>query len=206
MVDGAQVPAVSPERRDGPLVCLCMIVRSERLVIERCLDAAWPLVDAISVCDTGSGDGTPGIIAAWLAAHRIAGRVHRHRWRDFGHNRTRSIQAAQRMLRRLGWDLRRTYLLFLDADMVLEIDPSFRRAALEADVYRVVQRNGRLLYPNVRLARASLDARFVGSTHEYFSAPSGTREETLATLSIDDQDDGGFKTDKLERDIRLLTE
>jgi glycosyltransferase involved in cell wall biosynthesis len=135
MVAGTPVRAVSPERRPDPRVCLCMIVRNERLVIERCLDAAGPLVDAISICDTGSDDGTPRIIAEWLGAHRTPGRVHRHPWRDFGHNRTRSIQAAQRMLRRLGWDLQRTYLLFLDADMVLEIDPAFRRAALEADVY-----------------------------------------------------------------------
>lgn len=182
-----------------------MIVRNERLVIERCLEAAASIVDAVSVCDTGSDDGTPDIIAGWLAGHRVAGRVHRHRWRDFGENRTRSIQAAQRMLRGLGWNLERTYLLFLDADMVLEIDPRFDRPQLVADAYRIVQRNGQLLYPNVRLARASLDARFVGATHEYFAAPPGATEAALATLSIDDRDDGGFKADKLERDVRLLT-
>jgi len=183
-----------------------MIVRNERRVIERCLDAARPVIDALSVCDTGSDDGTPGVIGDWLAAHGVAGRVHRQRWRDFGHNRTRAIQAAQRMLRGLGWDLSRTYLLFLDADMVLEVDPAFERGELVADVYRVVQRNGRLVYPNVRLARASLAGRFVGATHEYFAAPSGAREDALPTLSIDDRDDGGFKADKLERDVRLLTE
>ncbi len=182
-----------------------MIVRNERRIIERCLDAAAPIIDAVSVCDTGSDDGTPEIIAKWLVAHAVLGRVHRHRWRDFGHNRTRSIQAAQRMLRRLGWDLQRTYLLFLDADMVLQIDGGFRRASLEADAYRIVQRNGRLVYPNVRLARASLDGRFLGATHEFYSMPAGAREDALPTLSIDDRDDGGFKADKLERDIRLLT-
>jgi glycosyltransferase involved in cell wall biosynthesis len=202
---GAGTSAMSAERRDEPLVCLCMIVRNERLVIERCLDAAAPLVDAVSVCDTGSDDGTPDIVARWLAAHRVAGRVHRHRWRDFGDNRTRSLHAAQQMLRGLGWDLERAYLLFLDADMVLEIDPKFDRARLTADVYRVVQRNGQLLYPNVRLARASLAARFVGATHEYFAPPQGSSEETLTTLSVDDRDDGGYKADKLERDVRLLT-
>ncbi|MGH6689198.1 MAG: glycosyltransferase, partial [Gammaproteobacteria bacterium] len=204
MGDCAEVLAPSAARGDGPRISLCMIVRNERVVIERCLDAARPLVDALSICDTGSDDGTPRIIADWLATHAIAGRVHQHRWRDFGHNRTRSIEAAQGMLRDLGWDLARTYLLFLDADMVLEVGPGFGRGQLTADVYRVVQRNGRLVYPNVRLARASLAGRFVGATHEYFAAPSGVSEETLTTLSIDDRDDGGFKADKLERDVRLL--
>jgi tetratricopeptide (TPR) repeat protein len=182
-----------------------MIVRNERLTIERCLDAAAPLVDAISVCDTGSDDGTPDIVGRWLEAHRIAGRVSRHRWRDFGENRTRSIHAAQRLLRDLGWNLAQTYLLFLDADMVLEVDPGFRRTQLTADVYRVVQKNGNLVYPNVRLVRASLDARFVGATHEHFATPPGSSQETLPTLSIDDRDDGGFKADKLQRDVGLLT-
>ena len=182
-----------------------MIVRNERLVIERCLDAARPIVDALSICDTGSDDDTRPIIRRWLAERQIPGRVHRHRWRDFGHNRSRAIVAAQATVRRLGWDLADTYLLFLDADMLLEIDPAFRRADLQADVYRIVQRHGTLVYPNVRLARASLDARFVGATHEHFSAPAGTREEPLTTLTIDDRDDGGFKADKLERDVRLLT-
>jgi glycosyltransferase involved in cell wall biosynthesis len=188
-----------------PRICLCMIVRNERIVIERCLDAARPVIDAVSICDTGSDDGTLELVSKWLATHAIPGRVHRHRWRDFGHNRTRAIEAAQRTLRDLGFDLERTWLLFLDADMILEPGPDFRRATLEADVYRVVQRTGRLVYPNVRLARASLDGRFVGATHEYFAAPAQASQETLATLSIDDRDDGGFKADKLERDVRLLS-
>jgi glycosyltransferase involved in cell wall biosynthesis len=204
MARGAVAPVASTGPGE-PRVCLCMIVRNERLVIERCLEGARPLIDAISVCDTGSDDGTPGLIAGWRAAHAVPGHVHRHRWRDFGHNRTRALQTTQRMLRDLGWDLQRTYLLFLDADMVLEVDDEFRRTQLMADVYRVVQRNGRLVYPNVRLARASLDGRFVGSTHEYFASPAGASEGTLATLSIDDRDDGGSKADKVERDIRLLT-
>src|SRR5262249_26517981 len=87
-----------------------------------------------------------------------------------------------------------------------KIDPAFDRHELTADVYRVVQRNGALVYPNVRLARASLDGSFVGATHEYFSAPPGSSQHELATLAIDDRDDGGFKADKLERDIRLLTD
>src|SRR5713101_3708730 len=99
---------MSVERRGEPRVCLCMIVRNERFVIDRCLDAAAPLVDAISVCDTGSDDGTPGIISAWLATHGMAGRVRRDRWRDFGQNRTRAIHAAQRLVRELGWELGRT--------------------------------------------------------------------------------------------------
>ena len=188
----------------APRICLCLIVRNESQVLLRCLEAARPVLDAVSVCDTGSDDGTPELAAGWMADRGLPGRVHRHRFRNFGHNRTLAIGAARRTVLGLGWDPERSYLLFLDADMVLEIGRSFRPRSLAADVYRVVQRSGRYLYPNVRLARASLPARFVGATHEYFEAPAGASSRTLRTLSIDDRCDGGARADKLERDRRLL--
>jgi glycosyltransferase involved in cell wall biosynthesis len=181
-----------------------MIVRNEAMVIERCLDAARPAFDGVSICDTGSSDGTPEIVRRWLDSRDIPGEVHQHAFRDFAHNRTFSIEAAQTTVTRLGWDRSNTWLLFLDADMVLDMSPDFRREDLREDVYRVLQRNGALEYPNVRLARASLDARFVGATHEYFSAPAGTSEALLETLKIDDRNDGGSRSDKYERDRRLL--
>jgi glycosyltransferase involved in cell wall biosynthesis len=181
-----------------------MIVRNEAAIIERCLDAARPAFDAVSICDTGSSDGTPEIVRGWLASRSVPGEVHRHVFRDFAHNRTLSIEAAQATVTTLGWDRSNTWLLFLDADMVLDVAPDFHRGQLRDDIYRILQRNGSLEYPNVRLARASLDARFVGATHEYFSAPAGTSEVLLETLKIDDRNDGGSRSDKYERDRRLL--
>jgi tetratricopeptide (TPR) repeat protein len=95
-------------------------------------------------------------------------------------------------------------VLFLDADMVIEIGPSFDRALLTADTHRVIQRNGSLRYPNVRLVRASTAGRFVGATHEYYCAPDGASEQLLASLTIADRNDGGSRDDKYARDQRLL--
>jgi len=196
-------PEASKEGAD-PQICLCMIVRNEARVLERCLDAAWPILSAASLCDTGSEDGTGELAASWLERHGLPGRVYRHAFRDFGESRTFSIEAARRTLAEIGFDPRQTYLLFLDADMVLEIAPGFRPGNLSADIYTVLQRNAGLVYPNVRLARASLPARFAGATHEYYAAPSTARQEPLEALSIDDRNDGGSRGDKLERDRRLL--
>jgi tetratricopeptide (TPR) repeat protein len=182
-----------------------MIVRNARRIIERCLDAARPLLDAVSICDTGSDDGTPDLVGGWLARHGVPGAVHHHPWQDFGSNRTRSIEAAQQTLQRLGFDRARTYLLFLDADMSLQVDPAFRRGELQADVYRIVRRRGRFAYPDVRLARASLVMRFTGAAHARFTAPPEASHASLASLSIDDHDDGGGEAERLERDLRLLT-
>src|SRR5438552_11766558 len=104
-------PADSPAAaHGGPKICLCMIVRNEAHVLERCLDAARPLIDAASLCDTGSQDGTAELAASWLSRRGIPGLVHHHEFRDFGHNRTLSILAAQETLRRFGFDLERCYL------------------------------------------------------------------------------------------------
>jgi tetratricopeptide (TPR) repeat protein len=198
-------PASSAGRSGAPRICLCMIVRNARRGIERCLDAAGPLLDAASICDTGSDDGTPELIGEWLGAHGVPGTVHHHPWRDFGSNRTRAIEAAQQTLQRLGFDRARTYLLFLDAGMCLQIDPAFRRDELHADVYQVVRRRGRFVCPDVRLARASLDTGFTGAVHARFTAPPGTSQASLGSLSIDDHDDDGGEAERLERDLRLLT-
>lgn len=183
-----------------------MIVRNEAAVLERCLDSARAIVGAVSLLDTGSTDGTPALAEAWMAAHGIPGRVHRAAFEGFGASRTRSVLAAQETLKDLGWDLSHSYLLFLDADMVLEVGEGFRPEDLRSDVCLVVQRNGNLSYPNVRLSRASLSARFVGATHEYFETPEGATSARLESLSIDDRNDGGSRGDKYERDRRLLEE
>ena len=39
-------------------ICLCMIVKNESQIMERCLDDAKPIIDYISICDTGSGSGS----------------------------------------------------------------------------------------------------------------------------------------------------
>ncbi|MBV9108132.1 MAG: glycosyl transferase family 2, partial [Gemmatimonadetes bacterium] len=62
-----------------------MIVRNEAHVIRRALESARPLVDAWVICDTGSTDGTPEVIAEVMAG--IPGELHHVPWVDFGHNR-----------------------------------------------------------------------------------------------------------------------
>src|SRR5512144_2920197 len=105
-------------------VCLSMIVRNESHIIERCLDAARPAIDAVAICDTGSTDTTIETTERWLARSGMPGRVLRHAFVDFAHNRTLALRSAAETVRTCGWDPDRSYLLFLDADMVLRIGES----------------------------------------------------------------------------------
>jgi tetratricopeptide (TPR) repeat protein len=197
--DAADAPASGPAR-----IVLNLIVRDEARVIPRCLAAAAPVVDALCACDTGSTDDTPALVEAFARERGIPCAVPRHAWRDFGHNRTLALEEARSLVGRLGWDPRRTWILFLDADQTLEVGPDFRRTSLAADAYHLPQRNAGTAYWNVRLLRADRPARYVGATHEYLALPAGTRTERLPSLAVVDRNDGGARADKFDRDRRLL--
>ncbi|MEZ0108660.1 glycosyltransferase involved in cell wall biosynthesis [Catenulispora sp. EB89] len=175
-------------------ICLCMIVKNEAAVIERCLASVRGLVDYWVVSDTGSTDGTQDLIRAALAD--VPGELHEDPWRDFGHNRSLNLEHARG---------KGDYLLLVDADMVLrrhgELPP------LTADSY-MIRHLGNQEYRNKRLVRGSLPWRYVGSTHEYLTTDRADRELHelhLDELVVDHFADGGSRADKFERDIRLLS-
>lgn len=182
-----------------------MIVKNESAIIERCLESVKDVVDLVSICDTGSTDDTVGVIERFLEKNKIPGKVHHHEWRDFGHNRTLSARAAQQLIEELKFSPEKTYLLFLDADMVLKVG-DFNKDNLMGDSYLIRQASGYCSYYNLRLAKASLPWESKGVTHEYWGCKTPQRVEKLSSLTIDDREDGGCKADKFERDLRLLTQ
>lgn len=187
-------------------LCLTMIVKNEEKIIERCLDSVKEIVDCISICDTGSTDNTVKVIEQYLRDKKIPGKIYKHEWKNFGHNRTLSVQAAQKTLEEFDFSLSDTYLLLIDADMMLEKDSSFNKNSLQDDYYLIVQKNHFQSHYNNRLIRASLPWESLGVTHEYWSCKKPSKGGRLQTLRIDDKDDGGCKADKFERDVRLLTQ
>ena len=187
-------------------ICLTMIVKNESKIIERLLTSVKDIVDCVSICDTGSDDATVELIQNFLKTHNLPGQVHYHPWKNFGYNRTMSVQLAKNTLENLGFPLSETYLLLLDADMLLEIHPDFNRQHLVADSYKLTQKTGTFSYDYTRLIRASLPWKSVGVTHEYWDSAQAKNHGRLHTLSIEDRCDGGCKSDKFERDIRLLTQ
>jgi hypothetical protein len=138
----------------------------------------------------------------------------RHDWVNFGRNRTRSAKAAKGWVKEKHpeWPLDVTYLLFMDADMELVVEPGFDKKMLTAPGYNLVQVNHGEHYDNLRLGRLSQDWRSVGVTHEYWAAtpdigePARLKDPTVlyGFMWLLDHDDGGSKSDKTERDIRLL--
>lgn len=187
-------------------ICLTMIVKNESAIITRCLDSVKDTVDCICICDTGSTDNTVKIIEEYLEKNKIPGEICQHQWQNFGHNRSLSAEASQKMLKSMGYDLDKTYLMLLDADMMLFPHPKFDKNTLNDDSYLVMQKSSWSSWYNSRLLRASLPWKCVGVTHEYWAAEGSKDPKRFDDLVIDDRGDGGCKADKFERDVRLLTE
>jgi glycosyltransferase involved in cell wall biosynthesis len=177
-----------------------LMVKNESRILRRCLDALVGVVDAFCIHDTGSIDDTRSIGRAFLENHK--GCVTESEWKNFGESRTISFQAARDYVRDvLQWDLATTYGLLLDADMVF-VPGKLRDQTLTEVGYSMLQCAGNLEYPNCRLVRMDYDWKCVGVTHEYWDGPTTRLEKDICY--IDDRNDGGCKSDKFERDARLL--
>lgn len=177
-------------------VCLSMIVKNEARIIERMLQSVVGFADEYCICDTGSTDNTIELIEAFP---HLKGRVYSDPFVNFELSRTNALLEAQKS----GAD----YILLMDADMLLQGATTFDKSKLTMAVYTLDQQSGGgLKYGNVRLVRGDAKVRYVGVTHEYVDCGQLTMGEIHDDLWINDVGDGGCKSDKFERDIRLLSQ
>jgi tetratricopeptide (TPR) repeat protein len=177
-------------------LCLCMIVKDEAAVIDRCLRSVRDLIDYWVVCDTGSTDGTQERIAG--ALENVPGELHKRPWVDFGHNRTEALQLARG---------RGDYLLLLDADWTFDADPGALEGLTE-DVYlvrHVHNPSGDFELYNRHLVRSDIQWRYVGAAHEYIETDGETSEARLDGARIVNWADGGVGRERRwRRDVELL--
>ena len=180
-----------------------LMVKNESRIIERCMRACAPAVVAFCLCDTGSTDDTIAIAKRTAGALGKPIRVFDHIWKNFGHNRSLSYTACQQYCKEQGWVPEITYALALDGDMVLTGDFT-ATSRLTHKGYHLIQKAGSLEYLNTRIMRLDVPWKCLGATHEYWDGPvdGGCVKE----MWIDDRNDGGSKSDKFERDERLLLE
>lgn len=179
---------------------LVLMIKNESRILKRCLEALEGIVDAWCICDTGSTDNTIEIANEFLETRK--GCLSVVPWQNFGYNRTKSFEMAKKYIEEaLQWDLKDTYGLLLDADMVF-IPGMLREQTLTEVGYTLVQVGGHLEYPNTRLVRMDYPWKCLGVTHEYWDGPTAGLPKSIAY--IDDRNDGGCKGDKFERDARLL--
>ena len=189
-------------------ICLCMIVKNESKIIERCLNSAKSIIDYVSICDTGSTDETPEIIENWCSENDVQGKVHHKSFRNFGYNRSLAVSLAQKAFPDAD------YLLLLDADMILVVNRDFDKNSLDKDQYLTMQDDGGHKFWLTRLIKVDLPWHSVGVTHEYWDIDRSKLNNGLInyqattgkldSLYIIDEADGGSRGDKFHRDKHLL--
>ncbi len=189
---------------DSITICLVMIIKNEGAIMPRMLNSVKDLIDDIVISDTGSTDDTEDVVRK--TAEELGKKIYIDHtpFKNFGYNRSVALDVAKR-------ESKSTFLLFLDADMVLIVGPKFDKSVSlrDGDIFRVMQKGSGLEYYNSRLARRNInDLKYVEPTHEYLSHPADARTQKLSpdAMYIDDIGDGKCKDDKLQRDYRLLTE
>lgn len=156
-----------------PRIGLCMIVKNEAQVIERCLKSVMPLIDTWTIVDTGSTDQTGEIINNTMKD--IPGNLYARAWKDFAHNRSEAIELARKNCE---------YLFIIDADEILLIQPAFDLPALKAEAYSATILHGSLRYSRTCLISTKLPWRYRGVLHEYLECDHQYKVEHINGLNV----------------------
>jgi len=153
-------------------ICLNMIVKNEAHVIAETLANLYSYIkfDYYVVSDTGSGDNTKEIIAAFFNEHGVPGEIYDHEWRDFGHNRSLALTAAFN---------KADYSFIFDADDKLCGD-FYLQQPLRADSYQLKFGNG-FNYLRTLLVNSRQRWCFKGVLHEFITCNDATGKSELVS-------------------------
>ena len=179
-------------------VCLNMIVRNEEHCIRECLESVKDKIDYYVICDTGSSDNTIDIIREVLGPH---GEIHKHEWKNFGHNRTEALKLADSS----GCD----YAFIMDADDIF----NGNIPVLTGDVVEVPSiTEGGFEYTRRNFVKLNAGFRWYGPVHEFVHRDSAysVQQVISAVCHITARSIGARNKDgkaaKYKRDIEMLKE
>jgi len=191
----------------GVKIILNLMIKNESIIIERCINAVSEYVDGFCILDTGSTDNTIDVCNQVLTNTKKPFVINTELFKNFGHTRTKSFECAVKFCDELGWNKEKTYAMLIDADMVIKPSDQFKdfKNTMTTNGYQAIQKNGHITYYNTRFLKLSYDWKCIGATHEYWSGDPVDKIDS-DIFYIDDINDGGCKSDKAERDIRLLNE
>ncbi len=184
-------------------IALCMIVRNEAHIMERCLASVLPLIDYVLIVDTGSSDGTQEVVRRYLENTGVPGEVVEEAWRDFAHNRS---LALAKLREKPTID----YSLMIDADQVVNFDDGFDvakfKAELDCDIYDLKVITGSVAYFLPQLASNKIEVVYRGVLHEFRECPEGCSRVIAEGLEINEIHDSARGQDaaKYQKDAAVL--
>lgn len=184
-------------------IILSMISGNEGKIIERLIKSVIGTVDAINVSFNGSDD-TPEVVRK--NAGTLPVNIAQFPWVNFKTNRNHSITSAKEFCLKLGWKPKKTFILLLDADMIL-VNLKLKASQLQPGLmYQLWQKFSSSEQTYTRLICCHDEYEYKFRTHELLVSKKNLPISIIDkdTLYIDDRDDGQCKSDKFVRDARLL--
>jgi glycosyltransferase involved in cell wall biosynthesis len=179
-------------------ICLNMIVKDEAKIICRCLDSVKHIIDYWVILDTGSSDGTQEVIRSHM--QNIPGELHESPWKNWGETRSEAFNLAKG---------KGDYILFMDADDILEFDENFEIPQLTEDQYNMWRGTKSFSYIKPQIVKGDLPWKWVGVTHEYLACDEPHSEALLEGIHYTSIDDGATRSTgvaKYLKNVRLLEE
>ena len=181
-----------------------MIVKNESRIILRLLDSVKDLIDCYCICDTGSTDNTISLIEKFSKDNNIPGKIIQEPFQNFEYNRSFALKACDEM--------DADFILLLDADMIFWKNPKITSSKFKElltpshGAFYIFQGSNAMHYKNTRIVKNKSGFSYKGVTHEYVNVPQQFSQGVLVkdVVFIKDIGDGGAKSDKFSRDVRLL--
>jgi len=140
-------------------ICLAMIVKNESHIIAETLKNVCAAIRFTTwqISDTGSTDGTQGLIRDFFAGLGLSGELTEDAWIDFGTNRTHVLQKAYQ---------KTDYVLMWDADDRVHGTLVFP-TPMDADEYGFRFQSGTMCFRRTQLFNNRKRWKYTGVLHEY---------------------------------------
>jgi glycosyltransferase involved in cell wall biosynthesis len=183
-------------------ISLCMIVKNESHVIERCINSVKNLIDYVFIVDTGSDDNTIDVIYETLTKFDIRGEVISDTWENFAKNRSFALSE----LRKKNFI---DYALMIDADEVLNFNEDFSiedfKSSMDKDMYDITTSMGGISYLRPQLFSNRKEFKYAGVVHEFLTGDHQTRDVVKGFWNTPIQDSNRNRSgNKFEGDVELL--
>ncbi len=187
-------------------IVLCMIVKNESKVIERCFDSVSSFVDEYVICDTGSTDGTQEVMKKYWKKHKLKGEVHDRPWVSFCHNRQEAFDLGKG---------RGDYIMTLDADEVFapfeDNKPEITKKIValptfKTDRVEVKTSYGGIVYNRSQFYKDGLNWKWNWPVHEVCGASDESSQEVLYNACVIPTQDGhrATETERYYRDALIF--
>lgn len=178
-------------------ICLNMIIKDEKAVIERCLNSVKGVIDYWVIVDTGSSDGTQEIVKKTMKG--IPGELHERPWVNFGHNRNEALTLAQG---------KGDYVLFIDADEQLQVEAGFIMPELCHECYlgQMIDDENGITFSRILLLRNKPVYEWKGAIHEGIYPPPRPERfiKGLSVLIETSASNRSQDPDKYKKDAAIL--